>query len=626
MRKFNQLFACFRKCFENILPFSEIIFVLLQADFRFAESGCKRFVEQRMYQRMMNDILKQINAGEVSGVQFKERILDKYDIACELVAFSNSHGGKLVVGIKDKTGETNALSYSEVQETTNLLSDIASENVVPSILIKIDTVEVEDGNLVVATVKEGLNKPYHDNKGIVWVKNGADKRKVFDNAELAEMMTDCGSFAPDEAGVRDATVNDLDATTIKQFLGNRFDRVLENKGLTGDAFNEASLDMICSAIAKGHDCEKILRNLRFIRPDGSLTVAAMLLFGKYTQRWMPMMTAKCICFAGNSVGSKVFRDKVNDADMEGNLLHQYDTIMDFFTRNLHNVQVGDEFNSMGKLEIPYTSLVEFTVNSLVHRSLNMKAPVRIFIFDNRVEIHSPGALPNGLTIDDIKAGTSMPRNMFLFNNAIYLLPYTGVGSGITRALDEDINVTFMNNDKAQEFVITVWREESNQVEGESNQVEQKSNEVEGKSNQVEDHNTGLRHSDTDHDTRLRHSGTDHDTRLRHSGTDLDTSENDLDTRLRHSGADLDTSENDLDTRLRHSDTPKVSLSNKQRDIVNFCSVPRTTKEILDRIGVSMHSKNRERYITSLVAAGYLQMTNPENPTASNQKYKKVTIK
>ena len=195
----------------------------------------------------------------------------------------------------------------------------------------------------------------------------------------------------------------------------------------------------------------------------------------------------------------------------------------------------------------------------------------------------------------------MPRNMFLFNNAIYLLPYTGVGSGITRALDEDINVTFMNNNKAQEFVITVWRGESNQVEGESNQV---GNLVEQKSNQVQDS----------------------DTRLRHSDTDLDTSENDLDTQFRHSGTDLDTSENDLDTRLRHSDTPKVSLSNKQRDIVNFCSVPRTTKEILDRIGVSMHSKNRERYITSLVAAGYLQMTNPENPTASNQKYKKVTTK
>ena len=359
---------------------------------------------------MMDDILKQIKAGEVSGVQFKERILDKYDIACELVAFSNSHGGKLVVGIKDKTGEINALSYSEVQETTNLLSDIASEK---------------------------------------------------------------------------------------------------------------------------------------------------------------------------------------------NLLHQYETIMDFFTRNLHNVQVGDEFNSMGKLEIPYTSLVEFTVNSLVHRSLNMKAPVRIFIFDNRVEIHSPGALPNGLTIDDIKAGTSMPRNMFLFNNAIYLLPYTGVGSGITRALDEDINVTFMNNDKAQEFVITVWRGESNQV----------GNEVHDKSNQVEDLDTGLRHSDTDLDTDHDTFVEDHDTRLRHSDTDLDT--------------DHDTFVEDHDTIHSYHDTKRVPLTNKQKDIVNFCSVPRTSREILERAGVVYHTKNIAKYITSLVAAGYLQMTNPDNPTASNQKYKKV---
>ena len=190
--------------------------------------------------------------------------------------------------------------------------------------------------------------------------------------------------------------------------------------------------------------------------------------------------------------------------------------------------------------------------------------------------------------DDIKAGTSMPRNMFLFNNAIYLLPYTGVGSGITRALDEDINVTFMNNDKAQEFVITVWREESNQVEGESNQV---GNQVEEKSNQVEDHNTGLRHSDTDLDT------------------DLDT--------------DHDTFAENHDTIHSYHDTKRVPLTNKQKDIVNFCSVPRTSREILERAGVVYHTKNIAKYITSLVAAGYLQMTNPDNPTASNQKYKKV---
>ena len=218
--------------------------------------------------------------------------------------------------------------------------------------------------------------------------------------------------------------------------------------------------------------------------------------------------------------------------------------------------------------------------------------------------------------DDIKAGTSMPRNMFLFNNAIYLLPYTGVGSGITRALDEDVNVTFMNNDKAQEFVITVWREESNQVEGESNQV---GNQVEEKSNQVQDSDTGLRHSDTDHDTFAE----DHDTQLRHSDTDHDTFAEDHDTQLRHSDTDHDTFVEDHDTIHSYHDTKRVPLTNKQKDIVNFCSVPRTSREILERAGVVYHTKNIAKYITSLVAAGYLQMTNPDNPTASNQKYKKV---
>ena len=184
------------------------------------------------------DIIQQIKFGEVSRVQFKERLLDSYDIGCELVAFSNARGGTLVIGVKDKTGNINPLSYQEVQETTSLLGNIASENVVPSILVDVETVPVDGGSLVLAHIKEGLNKPYHDNRGIVWVKNGADKRKVFDNAELAEMMTDRGSFSPDEAGVRDATIKDLDENTIKIFLGNKFEKVLARKGLVGDAFRE----------------------------------------------------------------------------------------------------------------------------------------------------------------------------------------------------------------------------------------------------------------------------------------------------------------------------------------------------------------------------------------------------
>lgn len=179
---------------------------------------------------------------------------------------------------------------------------------------------------------------------------------------------------------------------------------------------------------------------------------------------------------------------------------------------------------MGRLEIPYSSLVEFVVNALVHRSLNWNAPIRIFIFDDRVEIHSPGILPNGLQVEDITNGTSMPRNNFLFNNAIYLLPYTGAGTGIQRALEDGLQVNFKNDERTHEFLITIMRN------------------------------------------------------------------GDLDTNSSTQTLDLDTQTPDLDTA---GETIRPKLSNKQKDIVNFCSIPRSTKEILDRIGVSMHSKNRE---------------------------------
>lgn len=141
------------------------------------------------------DILRLRDLAEAGQVQFKERIVnkdDKYEIGCEMVAFSNSRGGRLIIGINDKSGEINALSYQELQETTNLLTNIASENVIPNVLIEVENTPVTGGAVVIATIPEGKNKPYHDNKGVIWVKNGADKRKVFDNAELAEMMSEYG--------------------------------------------------------------------------------------------------------------------------------------------------------------------------------------------------------------------------------------------------------------------------------------------------------------------------------------------------------------------------------------------------------------------------------------------------
>lgn len=515
------------------------------------------------------EILQIIAGGEDSKVQFKERITDKYDVGCEMVAFSNTRGGLLIIGVNDKTGNINPLSYKEIQEATNLIGNMASENVIPNILITIDTVAVKNGCLIAVSIKEGLNKPYHDNKGIIWVKNGADKRKVFDNAELSEMMSNCGTFSPDEAAVNDFTIKDLDENVLKKYLFNRFSIVMGNKGVSELALRDYTLEQVSQLIVGGISVEGLLRNLRFIRNDRRFTVAAVLLFAKYPQRWLPAYTAKCICYVGKSIGGTEFRDKIKDADMEGCLLHQFDTIMSFFKRNLHNIQVENEFNSLGRLEIPYASLVEFVVNALVHRSLNIKSPVRIFIFDDRIEIHSPGSLPNGLSVDDIVKGTSMPRNLFLFNNAIYLLPYTGVGSGIVRALEGNLDVSFENNDNSSEFVITIRRDQNT-----LHQVEQ-TKELHQVKHQVE-------HQD-------KHQV-----------------------------------EHQVEHQDKHTQSAPIHiLSATEKDIVNFCSVPRTAQEILDRLGIYNQSRSRKKYIQPLIELGFLEMTNPDKPNSKNQKYRKV---
>jgi predicted HTH transcriptional regulator len=76
----------------------------------------------------------------------------------------------------------------------------------------------------------------------------------------------------------------------------------------------------------------------------------------------------------------------------------------------------------------------------------IEAPLRVFIFDNRIEIHSPGLLPEGVSTESIKHGASVPRNKLLFNHGINLLPYTGAGSGITRVLNFTPDIKFVNDD------------------------------------------------------------------------------------------------------------------------------------------------------------------------------------
>jgi predicted HTH transcriptional regulator len=510
------------------------------------------------------DILRLRDTAEQTKVQFKERVTreNKYDVSCEMVAQSNYRGGMIVVGIDDKTGRINPLSFQEVQETTNLLGSLASEGVVPQILLDIENVQMDGGVIVVATIKQGKNKPYRDSKGIVWVKQGADKRKVFDKAELIAMLMENGQMHPDSMPIKGTSIKDLDENTVRDYLLSRFRSDYERQQLPITELKHKSLAEIADIISQTP--EGILKNNGLIMEDGTLTLAALMLMGKYPQRWLPAFTVRCISFVGNSIGGTEFRDKSgNDAD--GNAVHMYNYIISFLTRNLRHKQVEKDFNSPGELEVSMTSLSEIVANGILHRSYVIEAPLRVFIFDNRIEIHSPGLLPEGVNLENILHGASVPRNKLLFNHGINLLPYTGAGSGITRALKFTPDIKFVNDETLNEFVVTMERE-------------------------------GVNDRDDDRDDR-----------------DKSLENSDL-KKIGKQG-------NDRDDRVKHAGVSYKALDGTQKNIIQFCSIPRSAREILEHIGYSYHPTHIAKFIKPLLKLGFIEMTEPDKPNSKNQKYR-----
>jgi predicted HTH transcriptional regulator len=400
-----------------------------------------------------------IPQGETTTVQFKLRSEEAYKIGVEMVAFSNTQGGILVIGVDDKTGIISGLSFEEIQQTNTLLVNAASENVKPAIVITTETVNIDRKNIIVATVPRGKDKPYKDNKGIIWVKNGSDKRKVFSNSELRVMMQSCGNLSADCDRVEDTSYKDISEPTLKNFLYERYTEECKKAGITNTTVLDRDMDEIVRTIDRNFTVEKLLQNSQLMDTSEQLTLSGLLLLGKSIQRYRPVFTIKCVSFVGNTEASTQFRDKMRDRDAEGNLLVQYNAAISFVTRNLKTVQVEKEFNTQGQLEIPLEVFVELLTNAFIHRDYYINSPIRLFIFDNRIEIHSPGILPDGVTEESIKHGISVPRNKLLFENAKDILPYTGIGSGIIRAMQSYDKISFKNDFVREEFITTLKREE-----------------------------------------------------------------------------------------------------------------------------------------------------------------------
>lgn len=144
-------------------------------------------------------------------------------------------------------------------------------------------------------------------------------------------------------------------------------------------------------------------------------------------------------------------------DFEGPLPDQFEGALAFVLRNLAKVQPeGGSVNAPGRLPVPRIVFEELLVNALIHRDYFINAPVRVFIFDDRIEIISPGSLPNHLSVEKVRAGNSILRNPILASFAAKgILPYRGLGTGIRRVLKEWPGVEFIDDRSGCTFTARV---------------------------------------------------------------------------------------------------------------------------------------------------------------------------
>ncbi|MBK2111674.1 putative DNA binding domain-containing protein [Francisella tularensis subsp. novicida FSC159] len=406
------------------------------------------------------NILQRIQNGEDSYTQFKQHINNADSLAQELVAFSNANGGILIIGVADD-GKIIGLSKDDIHRINQLISNVCSTNIKPPISILTKIENIDDKKILIIEINNGVNKPYSTNKGVYLTKVGSDKRKM-SQEELGRLFRQAPKLYPDEEVLYKTSLENFDVSKFRKFLKtdnyNTFSK-LENGSL---------------------DLPTILEN-KDLAKDGKLTLAGNLIFGEEPQRFCPSFYIDCCYFDGNDISvSKFISKKV----IKGTFSELYEDTMRFLLSQLKSYQIDLDFNSNPQLEVSESALTEIVVNALVHRDYYINSSIKVFIFHNRVEIISPGKLPDTLTVDKIKNGIAIQRNPILASICKTLLPYTGYGSGIKRAIELIPNIEFINDIDSEQFRCIIKRDESSPKEQKSSPKEQESSPKEQESSPI----------------------------------------------------------------------------------------------------------------------------------------------
>lgn len=336
---------------------------------------------------------------ESIALEFKQTIPENEQIIKTVIGFCNGNGGKLIIGVAND-GTIIGVPEQEIQKIMEYVHKSIFEASCPPIIPLIYSQRIGDESLLIIEVSSGMNKPYYrKSEGLdrgTYIRLGrSTARATADMIEELKWQSRGKSY--DSMPVYHAKEEDLDTTKILNFINNRKAKPIEKIS---------------------HD---ILLSYSFITQEHSVTyptVGGMLLFGKEPQKYFPESFIVCSHFSGNSG-----REVVATIDATGTLFEQFDTAYNFIVSRLNRSFTIQGPKRDELLEIPPTAIREVLLNAIVHRNYHIQGPIKIAIYDNRIEIFSPGVFPGPLNTNNLKMGITYIRNTVIcktFREAGYI--------------------------------------------------------------------------------------------------------------------------------------------------------------------------------------------------------------
>jgi ATP-dependent DNA helicase RecG len=340
----------------------------------------------------LEELKERIRLGEDTRTEFKDERVQPDDLAAAIVSLANTNGGDIFLGVAN---DGSLPGVSNPDQTTLLIDNVCRQNIEPPLgNVSAERHGLDGKILVVLHVPRGPQRPYRTNKGVYYVR-GLTSRRMASQQELLEIYQAAKALFPDQMAVEDHQAIDLDR------------------------------EHLCATWPELHSLSeqeftRTLINLKLLFNVDHPTLGGLLCFGRDPQRARPYARITAIRFRGNDV-TENFLDR---KEIGGTLAQQIRAAQVFGRQHLTETLSGSIYPP------PVEGVDEAIINAIAHRDYGLTAQTRLFIFDDRVEIISPGKLFNSLNVESLKYGCHEVRNTVVFAHLARLNLATNAGLGI----------------------------------------------------------------------------------------------------------------------------------------------------------------------------------------------------